>query len=87
MILMLHIEGSIVLSLKPKSVHIPSVSFCEGVLYIIKSGCEWRSDKKLLSICIFEGTLFSLYNFLIYFKSSCQQERKKLMTKCNKCVT
>ncbi|KAJ0848871.1 hypothetical protein HanPSC8_Chr13g0562501 [Helianthus annuus] len=36
---------------------------CFYILKGIKSGCEWRREKMLLFICIFEGTLFTHYNF------------------------
>ncbi|MFS7941697.1 hypothetical protein Hanom_Chr06g00479291 [Helianthus anomalus] len=32
----------------------------------------FEREKMLLLICIFEGTLFIPYNFLIYFESDCE---------------
>ncbi|KAF5772745.1 hypothetical protein HanXRQr2_Chr13g0580801 [Helianthus annuus] len=43
----------------------------------IKNGCEWRREKMLLFICIFGGTLFPPYNFLIYFESGCEWGERK----------
>ncbi|MFS7963813.1 hypothetical protein Hanom_Chr08g00742731 [Helianthus anomalus] len=43
----------------------------------IKSGCEQRREKMLLFICIFGGTLFTRYNFLIYFESGCEWKLEK----------
>ncbi|MFS8027881.1 hypothetical protein Hanom_Chr16g01503951 [Helianthus anomalus] len=40
--------------------------YVRGGFYIIKgikSGCEWMREKMLLFIYIFEGTLFTHYNF------------------------
>ncbi|MFS8021869.1 hypothetical protein Hanom_Chr16g01432541 [Helianthus anomalus] len=49
--------------------------YVRGSFYIIKgikSGCEWRREKMLLFICMFERTLFTYYNFLIYIESGCE---------------
>ncbi|MFS7943410.1 putative glutathione transferase [Helianthus anomalus] len=36
-----------------------------------------RREKMLLFICIFGGTLFTRYNFLIYFESGCEWKLEK----------
>ncbi|MFS8023690.1 hypothetical protein Hanom_Chr16g01454411 [Helianthus anomalus] len=49
--------------------------YVRGSFYIIKgikNGCEWSREKMLLFICIFEWTLFTHYNFLIYIESGCE---------------
>ncbi|MFS7999204.1 hypothetical protein Hanom_Chr12g01163251 [Helianthus anomalus] len=43
----------------------------------IKSGCEWKREKMLLLVCIFEKTLFTPYNFLIYFESDSEWRRER----------
>ncbi|KAJ0939628.1 hypothetical protein HanRHA438_Chr02g0063331 [Helianthus annuus] len=61
-------------------IHIQPIKICEWSFYnvkSIKSGCEWRREKMVLFICIFEGTLFTHYNFLIYFESDCEWRREK----------
>ncbi|MFS7935705.1 hypothetical protein Hanom_Chr05g00406711 [Helianthus anomalus] len=60
--------------MKSLSINIQRIKLC--VWYFqnikgIKSGCDRRREKILLFICIFGGTLFTLYNFLIYFESGC----------------
>ncbi|MFS8003455.1 hypothetical protein Hanom_Chr13g01214171 [Helianthus anomalus] len=69
-----------VIHIRYNSIHIHFTKLCEWCFYnmnSIKSGCEWRREKMLLFICIFEKTMFTPYNFLIYFENSCEWMREK----------
>ncbi|MFS7983302.1 hypothetical protein Hanom_Chr11g00972951 [Helianthus anomalus] len=68
--------------LGPQSIHILSIKNVRGSFYIIngiKSGYEWRRDKMLLFICIFEGTLFTHYNFFYYILKVVVSEEERKM--------
>ncbi|MFS7969353.1 hypothetical protein Hanom_Chr09g00808201 [Helianthus anomalus] len=55
--------------------------YVRGSFYIIKgikSSCEWRREKMLLFICIFEGTLFTHYIFLIYIEVVVSEGERKI---------
>ncbi|MFS7941405.1 hypothetical protein Hanom_Chr05g00475861 [Helianthus anomalus] len=67
MLWLLCLEKTVVHGCKPvRAFTFYPSKYVRGSFYIIKgikSGCEWRREKMLLFICIFEGTLFTHYNF------------------------
>ncbi|MFS7924578.1 hypothetical protein Hanom_Chr03g00274261 [Helianthus anomalus] len=58
-------------------IFIPSAIVVDVKIANPRTGGYCSREKMLLFICIFGGTLFTRYNFLIYFESSCEWKLEK----------